>query len=125
MCVALSAPLQAALSLLGIPCCLSASNVGGWAHVFLKLGDGRVLDPSADQFNERTPESLPAVYLGPPAPIHDNAAPWATDEAWHGLMAELKRLCPDFTPSEIGQHVNLVLRTLPPDMCVFASPSNP
>lgn len=125
MCVALSAPLHAALSLLAIPCRLCASTVGGWAHVFLQLGDGRVLDPSADQFNEHTPESLPAVYLGPPTLIHDDAVPWAGGEGWHELMVELLRLCPNFTPSEVGQHVNLVLRTLPPDLCVFASPSNP
>ena len=31
-------------------------------HVWLRLSDGRALDPSADQFNA----GLPPVYLGPP-----------------------------------------------------------
>lgn len=31
-----------------------------WDHIWLELSDGRVLDPTADQF----PLSLPPVYLG-------------------------------------------------------------
>ena len=33
-------------------------------HVFLRLPDGRVLDPTADQFGEER------VYLGPPLWFH-------------------------------------------------------
>lgn len=37
-------------------------------HAWLRLPDGRVLDATADQFDEL---GLPPVYLGPPiAPIH-------------------------------------------------------
>ena len=44
-------------------------------HVYLRLADGRVLDATADQFNDRLEEHgltepLPPVYLGPSKAIH-------------------------------------------------------
>lgn len=51
MCIALSAPLHAALCILGVPSQLIASDLGECLHIFLMLEDGRVLDPTADQFN--------------------------------------------------------------------------
>jgi hypothetical protein len=64
MCFAICAPLQSLLSIEGIEVAL----IKGWVdcgdydmeHVWLQLEDGRVLDPTADQF----PLSLPPVYLG-------------------------------------------------------------
>lgn len=51
MCAALSAPLHAAFQVLGIPSQLVVSDLGECEHIFLHLADGRVLDPTADQFN--------------------------------------------------------------------------
>jgi hypothetical protein len=64
MCYAICAPLQGFLSLARV----HTSLVHGWIdlgdhnvdHVWLEMEDGRVIDPTADQF----PLSLPPVYLG-------------------------------------------------------------
>lgn len=46
-------------------------DLGHMNHIWLRLPDGRALDPTADQFNSLFPQmSLPAVYLGPPLAIH-------------------------------------------------------
>jgi hypothetical protein len=59
MCFAVSAPLQGFLSALyGIQTELEEVDFGDTNHVWLRLGDGRVLDPTADQFGKS------AVYLG-------------------------------------------------------------
>lgn len=40
-------------------------------HVWLRLPDGRALDPTADQFSEHLERRMPKVYLGRPIPeIH-------------------------------------------------------
>jgi hypothetical protein len=64
MCRAICLPLQGLLSIEGI----ETKLIQGWVdcgdhdmdHVWLELEDGRVLDPTADQFQL----SLPPVYLG-------------------------------------------------------------
>jgi hypothetical protein len=35
-------------------------------HFWIKLEDGRVLDPTADQFNKVHKKNMPPVYLGKP-----------------------------------------------------------
>ena len=35
-----------------------------WDHVWLKLEDGRILDPTADQFTNMDGSAMPAVFLG-------------------------------------------------------------
>lgn len=72
MCAAVAWPLQGYLSAL---CGIETEAVRveidmdvSCDHVFLRLPDGRVLDPTADQFEEL---GLPPVYLGEPHPkIH-------------------------------------------------------
>lgn len=73
MCHAICLPLQSLLAHGG----LDVTRVQGWVdcgdydmeHTWLRLADGRVLDPTADQF----PLSLPPVYLGQlPAAYHVN-----------------------------------------------------
>lgn len=40
-------------------------------HIWIRLRDGRILDPTADQFNRFFLErKYPPVYLGPPRIIH-------------------------------------------------------
>lgn len=58
MCFAVCAPLQAYLAICGIETRLVYASLAEVNHVWLRLPDGRVLDPTADQFG------LEAVYLG-------------------------------------------------------------
>ena len=76
MCVALSAPLHAAFSARGTASKLVITDLGECEHVFLRLADGLVLDPTADQFNPFSREKHPGVYFGAPALIHKGAIPW-------------------------------------------------
>jgi hypothetical protein len=67
MCFMIAAPLQGYLSFLGIETELVEGEVNQTNHYWLELPDGRVLDPTADQFDL----GLPPVYLGKPNPeIH-------------------------------------------------------
>lgn len=65
MCAAVSWPLAAFLRCHGVDCDTPTSIVqtdyGQCNHVWIRLSDGRVLDPTADQFG-----NYPPVYLGPP-----------------------------------------------------------
>lgn len=119
MCVALSAPLHAAFRARGTPSQLVASDLGECEHIFLRLADGLVLDPTADQFNWCSRQKLPGVYLGAPALIHEGATPWPGGQEWHQLMTALKRLYPTLCATDVGRTVSLILRTLPPGLCEF------
>lgn len=72
MCAAVSWPLQSYLSVFhGIKSEAVESDLGDLNHVWLRLEDGRALDPTADQFNALFPAmNLPPVYLGPRLSIH-------------------------------------------------------
>jgi hypothetical protein len=70
MCFMVCAPLEGLLSMMGVETTLEDGAFADWNHVWLRLPDGRVLDPTADQFNEHLAEPLPAVYLGPATLIH-------------------------------------------------------
>lgn len=71
MCFMVCAPLETLLNLHGVNCKMVVSDLGECEHVFLKLEDGRVLDPTGDQFNYLFPDlNMPKVYLGPVAQIH-------------------------------------------------------
>ena len=61
MCFAVCAPLQSYLALLGCDTELIGVDWGTTNHVWLKFPDGRILDPTADQF----PNLGVNVYLGP------------------------------------------------------------
>lgn len=121
MCVALSAPLHAAFRARGTASELVVTDLGECEHVFLRLADGQVLDPTADQFNWCSRQKLPGVYLGAPALIHEGAIQWPGGHEWHELMTELKRLYPALSASEVGHTVSLTLRTLPQGLCQFTS----
>ena len=68
-CACVSWPLQAWLRFLGVASESVEVDLGRTNHVFLKLADGRILDPTADQFGG------PKVYLGPPLRYHQNQKP--------------------------------------------------
>jgi hypothetical protein len=79
MCFAVCAPLATLLGLYGVNVEIIESDLGEFNHVWMRLPDGRALDPTADQFNNYEfmdcgfPE-MPPVYLGPPAAMHPIAA---------------------------------------------------
>jgi hypothetical protein len=74
-CAMVAWPLEGYLAFLGVniravKCEYPHDHIMSWDwanHVWLELEDGRVLDPTADQFDI----GLPAIYLGPRDPrIH-------------------------------------------------------
>lgn len=66
MCFVVCWPLHGFLNTLGIACDLIEGNVKGVSsnHYWLKLPDGRIIDPTADQFNSDY-YKMPKVYIGP------------------------------------------------------------
>jgi len=64
MCYAVSAALEGFMSFCGIECRLTEGSVGDWIHFWITLPDGRILDPTADQFPSKTGKIMPKVYLG-------------------------------------------------------------
>jgi hypothetical protein len=80
MCFAVCAPLVTLLNMHGVPSKLREGTVkfeiGSINHFWIELEDGRVIDPTADQFNRFFGRSLPKVYLG------------AADAAIHQLLHE-------------------------------------
>lgn len=63
-----TAPLQSYLSFLKVESKLIEGFVTiGEAitnHYWIELPDGRIIDPTADQFNEIKKQDMPKVYLG-------------------------------------------------------------
>ena len=70
MCFAVAAPLAGLLKMHGVDAVLKEGDLGELNHFWLCLPDGRVLDPTADQFNDFGVELMPSVYLGPPTAMH-------------------------------------------------------
>lgn len=66
MCAAVCWPMEALLNMSGVDCRSVSADFEDYNHVWIRLADGRVLDPTADQFNEHFGLALPAVYLGEP-----------------------------------------------------------
>jgi hypothetical protein len=69
-------PLEGYLRFLGQLVETQETVVGDTTHVWLLLPDGRVLDPTADQFDT----TLPPVYLGPKLVMHTGAVVLAREE---------------------------------------------
>jgi hypothetical protein len=66
MCFAVCAPLVGLLNFYGVTAELVECENGLCNHFWIRLVDGRALDPTADQFNRLFADNLPPVYLGPP-----------------------------------------------------------
>lgn len=69
-CFMVCAPLVTILNMSGIKCEAIESDLGWCNHIWLRLSDGRVLDPTADQFNYLDGAKFPKVYLGPTTKYH-------------------------------------------------------
>ena len=90
MCAAVCWPLAALLRNNGLQCEAVESDLSEELglldanHVWIRLADGRALDPTADQFNRWWgSDKYPPVYLGEPTELHveELAAPGANSEA--------------------------------------------
>jgi hypothetical protein len=68
MCFAVSAPLQGYLSACGLETELIEGEIKIGKdihnHCWLKLPDGRILDPTANQFKTPDGKDMPITYLG-------------------------------------------------------------
>lgn len=64
MCAAVCWPLVTLLNMHGVKCRSVESDLGELNHIWIKLDDGRALDPTIDQFNYLFDEKWPRVYLG-------------------------------------------------------------
>ena len=63
-CIAVCLPLSVWLTRHGRPAIDVHGGVGDWQHAWIALDDGRILDPTADQFNGGCWPKMPQVYLG-------------------------------------------------------------
>ena len=70
MCAAVCWPLASLLELHGVKATPVETDLGVCNHVWLRLDDGRALDPTGDQFNWCNSEQMPPVYLGAPGKLH-------------------------------------------------------
>lgn len=68
MCFAVCSPLSSLISMFGITNELTECEIHIdseiYVHVYLLLKDGRILDPTADQFNDLLNTEMPLIYLG-------------------------------------------------------------
>jgi len=73
MCYMVCAPLAGFLEFCGVKCELVESEIiidsEFFNHFWIRLSDGRVLDPTIDQFNRRGIRR-PPVYLGKPIKLY-------------------------------------------------------
>jgi hypothetical protein len=78
-CAMVCWPLATLLCMVGVECQTVESDLesdlGEMNHFWLRLADGRALDPTIDQFNNLFNENWPPVYLGPPTKYHALPAP--------------------------------------------------
>lgn len=67
-CFMVCFPLQSFLSLCGVNTKLIKGKVVGekfvWGHYWLELSDGRIIDPTCDQFNIEGGLAMPKIYIG-------------------------------------------------------------
>lgn len=63
-CYMVCAPLQSFLALLGWHTELVQGLCDGWEHYWLEFPDGRIVDPTASQFNKPNGAKMPKIYIG-------------------------------------------------------------
>lgn len=71
MCFMATAPLTPLLQMAGVACELVEGKCYGHHHFFIRLADGTIVDPTADQFGR----GLPKVYVGPMTDVYTTQAP--------------------------------------------------
>ena len=75
MCFAICAPLEGYLSFCGYDCRLVKGDVGDWEHFWIALSDGRIIDPTADQFSNPEGIKMPQIYIGPKPSWYGEGSP--------------------------------------------------
>lgn len=70
MCFVVCSPLAGYLSVCGIKTELEKVNFPHANHCWLRLPDGRIIDPTADQFS-CDEQTLPKVYIGPVPELYE------------------------------------------------------
>lgn len=74
-CAVVCVPLAVYLTSRGVSAVDIHGAVGEWQHTWIALENGRILDPTADQFNSKQYAArMPQIYLGP-IPPHYLTAP--------------------------------------------------
>lgn len=67
MCFDVCYPLSGYLNFAGIPCELTKGEIlydgGKWHHYWITLSDGRIIDPTADQFVKPGGERLQNIWV--------------------------------------------------------------
>jgi hypothetical protein len=87
-CFLVCAALQGLLNAHGVDTLLVQQDFGNTNHVWLQLRDGRILDPTMDQFSARAGKALPKVYLGL---LPDFFEEWIREARAQGRRAVPKR----------------------------------
>lgn len=69
MCFAICAPLVTLLNGVGVKCELTRGvcnfiDNDTWQHDWITLQDGRIIDPTSDQFKKPDGSPMPEIYLG-------------------------------------------------------------
>ena len=65
MCFVVCAALEGYLNFSGRACKVVKGEVNGCNHFWIALPDGRIIDPTADQFPRPNGPPMPKVYIGP------------------------------------------------------------
>ena len=90
MCHVVSYPLQGFLQMLGVKSEVTVGDIGFANHVWLTLDDGRILDPTIDQYSQYEWCPKVKVYLGKELPFYqailDEDDPIWTGATWHERM---------------------------------------
>lgn len=63
-CVAVSLPLAGYLNFCGINCSTTDGMIGNYQHCWITLGNGTIIDATADQFKKPDKSDMPPVYIG-------------------------------------------------------------
>ena len=64
MCFTVCAPLQGLLEIYGHKTEMVEGDFGHTNHFWLRFSDGRIIDPTADQFKKPDGGKMPRVYIG-------------------------------------------------------------
>lgn len=83
MCHVVAYPLQGFLSMHGVESEVTTGDIGFGNHVWLTLADGRVLDPTIDQFAQYSWCPKGKVYLGEQLPFYQGILD-EDDPIWTG-----------------------------------------
>lgn len=83
MCHVVSYPLQGFLASCGIECEITVGDIGFANHVWITLADGRIIDPTIDQYSQYDWCPKVKVYVGRELPFYQRVLD-ENDPIWTG-----------------------------------------